>query len=199
MAATAAVVLLATGLAACAPDEQSDDSDAQPPRRTPSPTATQASETSPTAEPTKGVGPRKGALRSADILVFSKDTLTDDVIERIREVKGVRSVEPLSMAQVSIENRAINIAAVDPATYRNYTRIGSANLQEQWDRVAAGQLALVKKLKKRVPEGRHPPARRRPPTHRAWPSAPTPRRSRDRRGGQRRPSASSWACSRATR
>ncbi len=152
MAATAAAALLAAGLAACAPDENSDDSDAQPPRRTPSPTATQASETSPTAEPTKRVGPRKGALRSADILVFSKNTLTDDVIERIRDVEGVRSVEPLSMAQVSIENRAINIAAVDPATYRNYTKIGSANLQEHGERVAGGQLALVKKLRKRVPK-----------------------------------------------
>ena len=115
-------MLLATGLAACAPDEQSDDSDADPHGVRRPPRATQASETSPTAEPTKGVGPRQGALRSADILVFSKDTLTDEVIERIRSVKGVRSVEPLSMAQVSIENRAINIAAVDPATYRNYTR-----------------------------------------------------------------------------
>ena len=56
--------------------------------------------------------------------MFSKVTLTDDIIERIRKVKGVRSVEPLSMAQVSIENRVINLAAVDPATYRNYTRSG---------------------------------------------------------------------------
>ena len=83
--------------------------------------------------------------------MFSKTTLTDDIVERIRKVKGVRSVEPLSMAQVSIENRAINLAAVDPATYRNYTPVESANLQEQWNRVAAGQLAIVKKLKGRIP------------------------------------------------
>ncbi len=113
---------------------------APPPRRTPSPTATQASETSPTSGPSQGVGPRKGALRYADILVFSKQTLTDDVVDRIRGLDGVRSVERLSMAQVSIENRAINLAAVDPATYRNYTPAASAELQEEWDRVAAGQL-----------------------------------------------------------
>ena len=151
-AAATVAVLLAAGLAACAPDEQSDDSDADPPRRTPSPSATQAGEASPTARPSEGVGPRQGPLRNADILVFSTETLTDDMVEEIRKVKGVRSVEQLSMAQVSIENRAINIAAVDPATYRNYTKIGSADLQEQWERVAAGQLALVKKLKKRVPK-----------------------------------------------
>ena len=64
------------------------------------------------------------------------------------------------MAQVSIENRAINLAAVDPATYRNYTPAESAELQEEWDRVAAGQLALVPDLKKRVPRSsRRPPPR----------------------------------------
>jgi hypothetical protein len=143
-------VLLATGMGACG-DDDSDDGDAQPPRRTPSPTATRASETSPTGRPSDGVGPRKGALRYADILVFSKDTLTDRMVDRIRGLDGVRSVERLSMAQVSIENRAINLAAVDPATYRNYTPAESAELQEEWERVAAGQLALVPELKKRVP------------------------------------------------
>jgi hypothetical protein len=98
-AAAAVLVLLASALTACAPDENSDDSEgAPPPRRTPSPTATQASETTPTTEPSQGVGPRKGALRYADILVFSKKTLTDDVVDRIRGLDGVRSVERLSMA-----------------------------------------------------------------------------------------------------
>ena len=55
------------------------------------PTATEASETGETGttdEPTEGVGPRKGALRSPDILVFSKVTLTDDIVERIRNVRA---------------------------------------------------------------------------------------------------------------
>ena len=120
MAATAAGVLLTTGLAACAPGEQSDDSSVGRPTPYAVPHGDRGERDRrrrrPTAEPTKGVGPRTGALRSADILVFSKTTLTDDIVERIRKVKGVRSVEPLSMAQVSIENRAINLAAVDPAT-----------------------------------------------------------------------------------
>ncbi len=149
--------LLVAGLAACGAD---DSGGTATPRRTPTSTASSASGTPSTGSATDGptevqtgsVGPRRGALRSADILVFSKETLTDDMIERIRRVEGVRSVEPLSMAQVSIENRAIDIAAVDPATYRNYTRVESADLQEQWERVAAGQVALVKRLKRFVPE-----------------------------------------------
>jgi hypothetical protein len=148
VAAAAAVLLLAPVLTACGPD---DSSSTTTPRRTPSPTGTTATEATPSDEPSRGVGPRKGALRGADILVFSKQTLSAEVIDRIRRVKGVRSVEPLAMAQVSIENRAINLAAVDPATYRNYTPVQSAELQEQWDRVSAGQLAIAKKLKDKLP------------------------------------------------
>ncbi len=140
------LALVAT-LAGCGDD---DSKTADPPRRTPSASTTTAGETSPTAEPDDGIGPRKGAVRSADFLVFSKDTLTDDMVERIAHLRGVRSVERLSMAQVTIENRAINIAAVDPATYRNYTPAGSAELQEQWDRVANGQISLATSLEKRI-------------------------------------------------
>jgi D-alanyl-D-alanine carboxypeptidase len=144
----AAAALLCVGLAACGGDESSS---AAIPRRTPSPTTSGTDET-PTQEPTEEIGPREGALRGADILVVSKQTLTRDFVRRIKDVEGVRSVEPISMAQVSIENRAINVAAVDPASYRKYTKVESADLQEQWERVAAGQVALVRRLEKRVPE-----------------------------------------------
>ena len=83
--------------------------------------------------------------------MFSQDTLTPGMVRRIAAIPGVRGVEQLSMAQVSIENRALNLVAVDPATYRNYTPRDSAELQEEWDRVAAGQLALLPDLKKKVP------------------------------------------------
>jgi len=144
-------LLLTTSLASCGDD---DSKSADPPRRTPSDSASTASETSPTGrptdDPTDGVGPRKGALRGADILVFSRETLTDDMVERISRLKGVRSVERMSMAQVSVENRAFNIVAVDPATYRNYTPAASAEFQEGWDRVAAGQVSLAPSLSRRV-------------------------------------------------
>jgi hypothetical protein len=146
-AAAVVALLLAASLTSCGDD---DSKTTDPPRRTPSGSATSASETSPTADPSDGVGPRKGALRGADILVFSRESLTDDMVERIRNLKGVRSVERLSMAQVSIENRAMNIAAVDPATYRNYTPAESAEFQEAWDRVAAGQVSLAPSLSRRV-------------------------------------------------
>jgi hypothetical protein len=143
-------LLLAVSLTSCGKD---DSNAAGPDRRTPDPSPVGATDSSPTTgtdDPADGVGPRRGALRGADILVFSQDTLTDDMVEQISNLKGVRSVERLSMAQVSIENRAFNIAAVDPATYRNYTPAASAEFQEQWDRVAAGQVSLDPSLSRRV-------------------------------------------------
>lgn len=148
------MAVVALLLSACLTSCGDDDSKTAEPRSTPSGSATTASVTSPTGKPTgapsDGVGPRKGALRGADILVFSQQTLTNDMVERIGDLKGVRSVERISMAQVSIENRAMNIAAVDPATYRNYAPAESAEFQEQWDRVAAGQVSLAPSLTRRV-------------------------------------------------
>jgi hypothetical protein len=141
------VLTLACGLVACGDKNRGSTPTT---RRTPSAGTSQASDPTPVAAPDK-LGPRKGALRGADILVFSKDTLTASMVRRISHVKGVRSVEQLSMAQVSIQNRAINVAAVDPATYRNYTPLASAELQEEWQRVADGEVALVKQLRRRLP------------------------------------------------
>ena len=64
-------------------------------------------------------------------------------------------VEPLALAQVGIQNRVINVAAVDPASYRRFTGPASAGLQEAWDRVAGGEVAVDASLGRRLadPDG----------------------------------------------
>ena len=57
----------------------------------------------------------------------------------------------ISLAQVPIENQALTVAAVDPATYRNYTPSQRAETQVVWDRVAAGELAVRPALEKKLP------------------------------------------------
>jgi len=109
---------------------------------------------SPTPDPEHAVdppGPRRGSLGPADVLVYDPDSLGDETIAAIRALKGVTGVESLALAQVSIENKVINVAAVDPATYRNYTPYASAETQAVWDRVAGGELALRPALRKKVP------------------------------------------------
>ena len=48
--------------------------------------------------------------------------------------------------------RTFNVAAVNPATYRNYTELAVADSQEVWDRIAGGELGLRKKLAKALPQ-----------------------------------------------
>jgi hypothetical protein len=108
----------------------------------------------PVADPSHAVdapGPRRGALSYGDILVYDPDSLSDETIAAIRHLPGVTGAEPLAIAQVSIENRVINVAAVNPATYRNYTPAASADAQEVWERVAGGELAISPDLRKKLP------------------------------------------------
>ena len=93
-------------------------------------------------------------------------------------MQGVTRVERFSLAQVSIEDHAINVAAVDPATYRNYNPDAVAQFQPEWNRIAAGEMALRPQFRKQVREERLRPARRRAPTRRRSTSVSTRRRSR---------------------
>ncbi len=96
-------------------------------------------------------GRRKGPLGLADVLVYTGDSLSGRTVGAIRRLEGVQDVETLSLAQVPIENKVITVAAVDPATYRNFTPAASAETQEVWNRVAGGELAISPELKKKVP------------------------------------------------
>jgi hypothetical protein len=107
----------------------------------------------PVADPVHAVdppGPRQGALVLADLMIKNQTALDPDVIGRINALKTVKRSLVLSLGNVGIENRVINIGAVDPSTYRNFTVRESAELQEQWDRVAGGEVALEKKLAKQL-------------------------------------------------
>lgn len=98
------------------------------------------------------VGPRTGEVANPDILITSSESLSDETVAAIKALEGVRGVERFSMAQVVIENEAINLAAVDPASYRNYSELAVADSEEIWNRVAGGELALRKKLAKKLPQ-----------------------------------------------
>ena len=135
------------------------DSAADPkPDAVPSPSVTppsdDASET-PTLDPDHVMempGPISGLQAPPDILIISVDTLPSDLVEQIDGLEDVASTESLSIAQAIIENEAVNVAAVDPSTYRNYTKPRSAQTQAVWERVAGGELALEDKLKDKLPQ-----------------------------------------------
>jgi len=89
-------------------------------------------------------------LHTPDMLIFRQHALSDRMIRRIRHVPGVTKVEQFSLAQVSIQDHAINVAAVDPATYRNFNPGNAAQFQPEWNRVAGGEMALRTRFRKQV-------------------------------------------------
>lgn len=135
---------------------------------TPSPSSTSASpSTSPSAPSADGSpepggalvdaehaveppGPRQGRLVYADLLVKDQEALDDELIEQIDALPGVTRTLVLSVGDVGVQNRVISLGAVDASTYRNFTPAASAELQEQWDRVAGGEVAMARPLAKRL-------------------------------------------------
>jgi hypothetical protein len=108
----------------------------------------------PVADPAHAVpapGPLTGDLHSADILVRAEGTLSAATIARIKAIHGVTGIEQLSIGEVSIEDKLLNVVAVDPGSYRAYTPLASADATQVWDRVAGGELAVRPKLKKQLP------------------------------------------------
>ena len=152
MVASCLLLLLALVLSACGDDTSSR---AVPP---PSVATSPANATDPTTDPTTDPaghavaepGPFRAPLHTADILVLRQHTLTRSMVRRIRNLPGVTQVEQFSWAQVSVEDHAINVAAVDPATYRNFNPDAVAQFQPEWNRVAGGEVALRKGFSRQV-------------------------------------------------
>jgi hypothetical protein len=108
----------------------------------------------PTLDPAHAVDPpgeRTGQIAPPDIIVTGSKTLDDSIVEAIRRIPGVTDVEQISLGQAVIENRALKVAAVDPATYRNYTPADTAQADDVWDRVAGGELAIGRSMAKKLP------------------------------------------------
>ncbi|WP_110180893.1 M15 family metallopeptidase [Nocardioides solisilvae] len=94
--------------------------------------------------------PLAGRLLAPDLLVHARRTLTDDEVARVRAVPGVDRVLALSLAQVAVQDRALQVAAVDPAQYRRFTPRRTARHRAVWARVAAGDAAVEPALVRRL-------------------------------------------------
>ncbi|HEX3929836.1 MAG TPA: M15 family metallopeptidase [Nocardioides sp.] len=95
-------------------------------------------------------GPFQAPLRTADVMVLRQQPITDAMMRRVRHLAGVADVLRFSWAQVSIQDHAVNVAAVDPATYRSFTSYRVAAFQPEWNRVADGELALRASFRRQV-------------------------------------------------
>ena len=158
-AAAAALVLL---LGACSdgssaqpdPTPASETSGSDPSTGTTEPSGDPSSTPAPpVTNPAHAVDPpgkRDGRLWSADILVQWDQPLDDALVKKIERLKGIAHTERIGLGQVSLENRVLTVASVDPGDYRNFTQADVADFQEAWDRVAGGELAIDQKVAKRL-------------------------------------------------
>jgi hypothetical protein len=155
-----AVLLAATLTTGCdgsessAQDEPSDPAASTASSSPSRSTGSAAPSSTPTLDPAhvaKKPGPRRGVVGYPDIVVTSSETIDARTIAAVKALEDVQDVTPIALAQVVVQNRALQVAAVDPATYRNYTTLGVAEGQDIWDRVADGELAIDKPLVKRLP------------------------------------------------
>ncbi len=148
--AALALVLL---LGACSEPGTTTGPDPTPASESGSTTRPSDDPTAPVADPAHAVDPpgkRKDRLWSADILVQWDKALDASTIKKIERLKGVAHTERIGLGQVSLENRVLTVASVDPAAYRLFTRADVADLQEAWDRVAGGEMATDKSIGKRL-------------------------------------------------
>ena len=93
-------------------------------------------------------GKVKTPLFTQDLLVYSQDTLPDDVVTAIKAVKGVQAAEQFSLATFYVEEQQVSYAAVDPDTFRRYLPAPTAQDTEIWDRVADGELGVTPQIRK---------------------------------------------------
>jgi hypothetical protein len=150
-ALTATAVAAALVVSACSGDQAA--APAADPTSGPAP-AGSGTTAAPTIEQQHTVpapGPRQpGVLAPADILVVGAKTLDPDKVAAIAKLKNV-SLLQLALSEPVIENKALTVAAVDPAQYRSFTPLKYADFQEAWDRVAGGELALKERLQDKLP------------------------------------------------
>jgi hypothetical protein len=158
----AALVLAACGSGSSGPTAGGGSSTASSsgvPSLDPSTSSGGSSQTPASAHAVPRPGPFRAPLHTPDILIFRQQPLSAQMVRRIQHLAGVTQVERFSLAQVSVQDHAINVAAVDPASYRNFnthlvTVHGGlqsvAQFQPEWDRVAGGEIALRPSVSKQV-------------------------------------------------
>src|SRR5690606_1712849 len=112
------------------------------------------------ADPTRAVsapGDFNGTQYGDDLLVVSDKTIPDDEVERLLAItvgqgasrtKGIAAHTRLSYGNFTADGKLYNVAAVDAGQYRAFTGTASAEFQEQWDRIAGGEIAVAASLQK---------------------------------------------------
>lgn len=76
------------------------------------------------------------------ILVAAPQTLPADAVQKVREAKGVKAVEPVDAARAVIAGKRVGVLGVEPSTFRAYTPTASARSDALWRNISGGDVAI---------------------------------------------------------
>lgn len=80
--------------------------------------------------------------RSREYFAVSAEPLAPGLVEKVRAIDGVRSVEVVDAARIQVDGVAMSVLGVTPSTFRNYAPAPSAESDEIWQGIAEGRIAL---------------------------------------------------------
>ncbi|MBO2530847.1 MAG: C40 family peptidase [Thermobifida fusca] len=80
--------------------------------------------------------------RSREYFAVSAVSLDRELIDKVREIDGVRSVEVVDAARIKVDGVTMSVLGVNPSTFRNYAPLPSAKSDEIWQGIAEGRIAL---------------------------------------------------------
>lgn len=112
------------------------------PPSTPSGTSTGPAVVAPADVAMARPGPFESTGDTPDVLVQSTRPLGAATAARVAATAGVARTEQFSLATFYREGEAVTYAAVDPATFRQFTPGPTAVLDALWDRIADGEIGL---------------------------------------------------------
>lgn len=89
--------------------------------------------------------PRVAPLRRIivpDLLVVSRESLSEGAVAAVRKVRGVREVTRMAAGRARVHGRRLSLLGVDPSTFRFWTPPPSAESNALWRALAYDQLVL---------------------------------------------------------
>src|SRR5256885_203869 len=75
-------------------------------------------------------------------LVAAPQTLPADAVQKVRQLKGVKNVEPVDAARAVIAGKRVGVLGVEPSTFRAYTPTASARSDALWRNISGGDIAI---------------------------------------------------------
>ena len=97
--------------------------------------------------------PFRGRTATPDLLVYSSGSLPRKLRDRLADVPGVDAATTLSVGQLALGGRTVQVAAADPADLRRFTARTVASADDVWARVAGGEVAVDPTLRTVVESG----------------------------------------------